>query len=165
MLAAETGGFLHFPFILLVRFGEFWIDTCFRIWMTEIKYDDAWKTHNLKLDGYDINPVLFPAATFLPANFSLHQLDLFNELPAEVVGAFDVVHVRAFCSLIRHNDPSKALQQMVKMLKPGGWLQWEESDQNSYKAIPPAEGVPTHNCQALLQILDQGGKSQNLINE
>ncbi|KAJ2996689.1 hypothetical protein NUW58_g720 [Xylaria curta] len=46
-----------------------------------------------KLDGFDINEILFPASAFLPPSVSLENLDvLAKPLPEELIGAYDVVH-------------------------------------------------------------------------
>jgi hypothetical protein len=60
---------------------------------------------NLQLQGFDINSLDFPVALLLPKSMKLSTLDvLVHPLLAELQGIFDVVHVRAFVSIIRHGD-------------------------------------------------------------
>lgn len=49
-------------------------------------------------------------------------------MPTEFLGKFDVVNLRPFMFLVKNNDPSSILAKMVRMLKPGGWIQWAEAD-------------------------------------
>lgn len=49
---------------------------------------------------------------------------------------YDVVHCRALLTNLAH--PEKALEQMVRVTKPGGWLLIEEPDFSSLGAIDPS---------------------------
>jgi len=50
---------------------------------------------------------------------------------------YDVVHIRAFSSVIKDDNPGPILRNAFKMLKPGGYLQWDELDGGSFKAVAP----------------------------
>nr|POF13360.1 n-methyltransferase tcpn [Quercus suber] len=80
------------------------------------------------LHGFDINLNQAPPAQWLPKNLKLHSWNLFEDVPQEFVGAFDIVHVRLITVLIKDNDPRKVMQNLYKLLKPGGYLQWDEVD-------------------------------------
>jgi SAM-dependent methyltransferase len=56
---------------------------------------------------------------------TLDVMDSFTtDLPDSLVGKFDVVHVRAFTAVVKNNDPAPVIANAIKMLKPGGYLQW-----------------------------------------
>ena len=84
------------------------------------------------IDGFDNSQDHFPASDWLPPNVSLGLFDAFGEIPSELVGKYDVVHIRTFAVIVRGNDPTTLLRNLVKMLKPGGWLQWDEMDLTTF---------------------------------
>lgn len=83
-------------------------------------------------------------------------------VPEELVGSFDIVHIRAFGSLIKNSDCSPVLKAVDRLLKPGGWLQWEESDTSAMIATSGGEGADgsgSRSCTALLGVLRAGGQA------
>ena len=52
----------------------------------------------------------------------MHKLDAFSPLPHELVGKYDIVHLRLFIVLVRNNDPAPLLRNLIQMLskKPCG---------------------------------------------
>ncbi|KAI1277113.1 S-adenosyl-L-methionine-dependent methyltransferase [Xylaria sp. FL0933] len=97
------------------------------IWLIDLSRELANRGISATLDGFDINDRVFPAPVFLPESITLETLDVFAKpLPRELIGAYDVVHVRAAVSLILNADTEPLLSSVLAMLKPGGWLQWEE---------------------------------------
>lgn len=45
-----------------------------------------------------------------------------------MIGKYDFVHVRLLVLVIEHGDPRSVLRNLLKMLKPGGFLQWDDLD-------------------------------------
>ena len=41
-------------------------------------------------------------------------------------GKYDIVHVRLLILVVENSDPRPIIRNLVQMLKPGGYLQWEE---------------------------------------
>ncbi|KAL2815034.1 S-adenosyl-L-methionine-dependent methyltransferase [Aspergillus cavernicola] len=82
----------------------------------------------VQIDGFDITDDQFPPSDWLPPNVSLRILDILKRVPEELKGQYDVVCIRYFGVLIRNNDPEFVLRNLVDMLKPGGYIQWVESD-------------------------------------
>ena len=128
-----------------------------------------------RLDGFDVNPVNLPASAFLPAGVALHELDVLGgSLPPEMLGSYDLVHMRAVVSLVRREDTAPLLSAARALLRPGGWLQWEESPPGglTVEAPPPPSPSPfpttataavtTEACDAILQILALGGAARGL---
>ncbi|KAL8733117.1 MAG: hypothetical protein Q9166_002309 [cf. Caloplaca sp. 2 TL-2023] len=83
----------------------------------------VWTFHGFVIAGDN-----FPAKEYLPKNvtFSLH--DVFADAPEELVGKFDVVHIRPFGLIAKSGDPTHLCANLIRMLKPGGFLQWDEVD-------------------------------------
>ncbi|KAL9117421.1 MAG: hypothetical protein Q9187_006040 [Circinaria calcarea] len=80
------------------------------------------------LDGFDVSSEQYPAMEYLPENISLQTLDAFDDLPAELIGQFDVVHIRAFAVVVKQGDPGPLLMNMIALLSmpdpldPRGWM-------------------------------------------
>lgn len=68
------------------------------------------------LHGLDINLNQAPPSEWLPKNLKLHHWNLFEEVPPELVGKFDLVHVRLITVVIKDNDPTKVAQNLYKLL-------------------------------------------------
>ncbi|GFF44508.1 hypothetical protein IFM58399_07313 [Aspergillus lentulus] len=113
---------------------------------------------NAKLHGFDISSEQYPAPGFLPPNVSLSKLDILGEIPEEYREKFDVVHARLLVQVVNQagSDPVPVIQNMMKLLKPGGYLQWEEpNDDASKRPIVKADPAnSSENAEKLLQRLD-----------
>ncbi|RDW76512.1 uncharacterized protein DSM5745_06504 [Aspergillus mulundensis] len=92
---------------------------------------------SVQIDGFDVTDDMFPPADWLPSNVSLRTLDVLKPIPAELKGVYDVVCIRYFGVQVRNNDPSGVLANLVEMLKPGGYIQWVESDIYSQRVVKP----------------------------
>ena len=69
------------------------------------------------LSGFDIANSSYPAPEWLPSNVSMHVMDAFTpNLPQHLIGAFDIVHIRAIVSAVKDNDIEPLLENLVKML-------------------------------------------------
>ncbi|KAK0287293.1 hypothetical protein LTR35_002788 [Friedmanniomyces endolithicus] len=102
--------------------------------------------------GLDITPAHFPAAGNLPANIRLHVLDAFAELPEQYIGAFDIVSIRTIYSAVIDNNVEPLLSNLLKMLKPGGYLQWAENDASTLTArAPEGTGMDAMTSVASIQ--------------
>jgi hypothetical protein len=71
---------------------------------------------HVQLHGFDVSTTLFPAQEYLPHNMQLHELDAFGDLPEDLRGKFDVVHVRAFTIVVKGGHPKGLLENMIAML-------------------------------------------------
>lgn len=70
----------------------------------------------VSLDGFDIDLGQCPPAPWLPSNVSLKKWDMFTEPPEELVGQFDIVHIRLVTLVIKDNDPRPLLANLRKLL-------------------------------------------------
>ncbi|KAI1129146.1 S-adenosyl-L-methionine-dependent methyltransferase [Nemania abortiva] len=132
------------------------------VWLTDLSRDLADKGIPASLDGFDINDLIFPTSAFLPESVSLKKLDILAKpLPQELIGVYDVIHVRAFVSVIFNENTTPLLSTVFSMLKPGGWLQWEEMKAD-FIIEPSTPGLEKSACETLAQILKVGGQSNGL---
>lgn len=78
------------------------------------------------LDGYDISAMQYPETASLASNIKLKLLDVKKPIPPELEGTYDLVHVRLLSAAMLAPDWNLVVNNLVKLLKPGGALQWEE---------------------------------------
>ena len=57
-----------------------------------------------------------PAADYLPPNVSLETMDVFGDVPENLVGRFDIVHIHTFCVVVKNGDPVLLLRHLIGML-------------------------------------------------
>ncbi|KAF4634393.1 hypothetical protein G7Y89_g3729 [Cudoniella acicularis] len=116
-------------------------------WLLELA---AQISPQIELHGFDISSDLFPAKEYHPPNLTLQHLDAFGDLPENLKGKFDIVHIRAFTIVVKGGHPGKLLDNLVAMLKPGGYLQWDEMDSASFSAHAPNQLTPKTDTERLL---------------
>ncbi|RAL08861.1 class I SAM-dependent methyltransferase, partial [Aspergillus homomorphus CBS 101889] len=92
------------------------------IWCIDLGYE----LDTAEICGYDISDALYPPQSTLPKNVKLDTLDVMSDIPDKFHGAFDVVHLRLWVCVVRDNRPDKLIQAVSTLLKPGGYVQWEE---------------------------------------
>jgi len=90
--------------------------------------DVAYECPDAEVDGYDISLDQCPRKEFMPRVRKLGTWDIFEDPPAEMQGQYDIVHVRLVVFVVKGNDPRPIIRNMMKLLKPGGYLQWDELD-------------------------------------
>lgn len=80
------------------------------------------------LEGFDISSTLFPPQETLPPNASLAVLDIKQPFPKEMHGKYDLVHARMLITAMLPEEWGPVVRNLVTLLKPGGFIQWEECD-------------------------------------
>ena len=84
----------------------------------------------------DISDAQFPPRVMCPDNVTFGTHDVFDEVPEDYVGKFDLVAVRLLTpALFKPGSKELATRNLVKMVKRGGWMQWQES------GVPPWQEV------------------------
>ncbi|KAH6646055.1 S-adenosyl-L-methionine-dependent methyltransferase [Truncatella angustata] len=92
-----------------------------------------------RLDGFDPDTSKFPDPSTLPPNIKLEYGDALAPFPKELVGSYDLVHLRLqFFSWQKDGWP-KVVENMMNLLKPGGWLLWFEGGWHGWTTIPPSK--------------------------
>lgn len=136
------------------------------VWLTELHSRLAKNNVSVQLDGFDINPVNFPDAAYLPDSVHLKRLDILADpLPTELIGVYDIVHIRAFVSVITDGNLKPILSVASKLLKPGGFLQWEESRGDKWIVECPSPQVSRAACDSIIQVLEGGARARGISND
>ena len=94
------------------------------IWALDI----AQSFPSAQVDGFDIDLQQCPPLEWLPHNVTLREWNIFSNLSPELENTYDVVHIRLLLLVIPDNNPRPLLRNVLRMLKPGGYLQWDELD-------------------------------------
>ena len=74
------------------------------------------------LYGFDNDLKQAPHQNWLPSNVTTRYWNIFEEIPADLVGRFDLVHIRLVVLVVEESDPRPIIGNLLKMLKPGGYL-------------------------------------------
>ncbi|GAP84593.1 putative methyltransferase domain-containing protein [Rosellinia necatrix] len=88
--------------------------------------------------GFDIDTSKF--ATNLPSHVQLQYGDVFGSFPSELLGKFDLVHARFLVSLLRKEDWVPVARNFMTLLRPGGWILWEDSGPFEFRVLPITPG-------------------------
>ncbi|EFR03062.1 hypothetical protein MGYG_06060 [Nannizzia gypsea CBS 118893] len=81
--------------------------------------------------AFDISADQFPEQ---PGNIQFEVQDITLPFSKEHWHRYDVVHVRLLVAALEEVDYKAAVTNLSAILKPGGFLQWEEIDEESYKS-------------------------------
>ncbi|KAI0528428.1 hypothetical protein GGR58DRAFT_320518 [Xylaria digitata] len=143
------------------------------IWLQDLAETTPFST---ELHGFDISLDQVGPKPWLQANIRMHTWNIFEEPPSQFLEYFDIVHVRLITVVVKNNDPRPILKNLTKLLKPGGYLQWDEVDTIGC-SIKTAPGVTAENLDFLFSqlkgrdtwkyhltyILDNNGYSGSLL--
>ncbi|KIX00322.1 uncharacterized protein Z518_10461 [Rhinocladiella mackenziei CBS 650.93] len=77
--------------------------------------------------GIDISPQQFPPKFTWPRNVTMETYDIFQPMPDRYIGRFDIVHVRFIMGAVYSQNKNWVLQNILKLLKPGGFIQWTDA--------------------------------------
>ncbi|KAK5115006.1 hypothetical protein LTR85_010044 [Meristemomyces frigidus] len=115
--------------------------------------------------GLDITAAHFPAAGWLPPNVHLETWDVFTSVPEAFTGTFDIVHIRTIASAIIENNVGPVLQNLLRMLKPGGYLQWDENDASTLaaRALPGEASGAAGSMQTMVALQAMFAKGQSKL--
>ncbi|RAK99398.1 uncharacterized protein BO80DRAFT_426398 [Aspergillus ibericus CBS 121593] len=113
------------------------------LWLTELAQTlpaDA----DVALDGLDLDLSKAPPRPWLPANVHLHQADILAPLPDPLVGQYEVVHLRLLILVVENSDPTPIIRYAHRMLKPGGYIQWDDLNypDTHVRRIDPTHATP-----------------------
>ncbi|KAI0390636.1 S-adenosyl-L-methionine-dependent methyltransferase [Xylariaceae sp. FL0594] len=104
------------------------------IWLKELAKTLPAKA---ELVGLDYDTTKFPAADKLPSNVKLGYGNAFEPFPEELRGSFDVVHLRLFVFAVKRGQSLPLLENLITLLRPGGWLVWVDVNPLIMNAEPP----------------------------
>ncbi|KAI1821897.1 hypothetical protein F4861DRAFT_428184 [Xylaria intraflava] len=115
------------------------------IWMFDLLNSQEVNGLDIQYRGFDISGRLYPHDAWLPKGVSLSLSNLFEEPPQAFHGQFDLVHIRLVIALVSDANPKKIIQHIKTLLKPGGYIQWDELDPINHHDIMttgPEDQVP-----------------------
>lgn len=69
-----------------------------------------------QLDGFDNNLSQCPPKEWLPDNVNMYDFDVFSDLSRDLIGKYDIVHVRLLLLIVQNNDPMPLLKKFIQML-------------------------------------------------
>ena len=93
------------------------------------------------LAGFDISADIFPPADKRPGNLTLEIHNAIEPFPEEYLGTFDVVHARLLTYGVKKGEWQIIARNIFALLKPGGWVMFEETGYPSWVTIPPSNAV------------------------
>ena len=121
------------------------------IWLEDVRQTHFSKptTHTPLLVGFDVNAHAFDP-TLAPA-VKLIEHDCTQEFPSEYIGKFDLVNMRGLAYAVPKDGFSRLISNAFKLLRPGGYVQWLETETRLFKQYPPTadftEAIDTINAE------------------
>lgn len=94
-----------------------------------------------ELFGLDFDTSKFPEAETLPSNVRLELANAYEPFPDEYRNRFDVVHLRHFILATKKGQCVALVQNLLSLLRPGGWLVWVEATAALMTTEPPSDAV------------------------
>ncbi|KAI3322690.1 S-adenosyl-L-methionine-dependent methyltransferase [Xylariaceae sp. AK1471] len=94
-----------------------------------------------ELVGLDYDPPKFPEPEELPSNVKLSFTNVFEPFSEELQNRFDVVHLRFFVYAMKKGQGVPLVQNLLSLLRPGGWLVWVDLSPSMFTVEPPDQAV------------------------
>lgn len=110
-----------------------------RIWLSDVARELPPGT---QLHGFDISLEQLSPRPLHDPNQTFHQWDFLTPPPPELRGTFDVVHMRLVAVVVKDMQPGRILANVAQLLKPGGYLQWEEHYTADARVLHGRERAP-----------------------
>lgn len=105
------------------------------------------------IEASDISLAQVPNQHWWPENATFAVLDAFQDpVPASQLARYDVLCLRHFVSL-QPGDPRPLIARLLAMLKPGGYLHWQEWDLTTATVFAP-DGISTPKMQVLIDYIN-----------
>ncbi|KAI0197572.1 S-adenosyl-L-methionine-dependent methyltransferase [Astrocystis sublimbata] len=90
-----------------------------------------------QLDGLDVSFDAAPPTSLIAPNVTFRRWDIKSPVPEEMAGKYDLVHVRHFSFVLQDGEMDGVYANLLKLLKPGGYLQWTEPDVATFRVEKP----------------------------
>ena len=121
--------------------------------------DLARELPSARLDGFDIKLDQAPPSEWLPPNIHLRTWNVFDDVPEDMLGVYDVVHVRLLVLVVENSDPRPIVRNLSRMLKPGGYLQWDDLNYPETHIRAVDEHLPTPALEELRETIYSQGRN------
>ena len=100
--------------------------------------------------GLDISSAQFPESH--STNISFAVLNILESVPERFRATFDLVHIRLIFLGLKREDWAVAAQNLLQLLKPGGFVQWEEGDLDIAQVLQSQPSAPTSASKKLADL-------------
>jgi hypothetical protein len=81
-----------------------------RVWAVDLSS----KLPSATFDAFDVTTNLIPRE--LPSNVHFKHLDVFEPVPEEFTGKYDIVHIRFFAPVVSNTGPDPVVKTALQML-------------------------------------------------
>ncbi|KAI9367299.1 hypothetical protein BJX61DRAFT_317454 [Aspergillus egyptiacus] len=123
------------------------------------KEDPTTNADKTAYHGFDISPALFPKHQPANLTFSLH--DFYKPFPQDYIGKYDFVHIRhlSVAIPIKGSGLATAINNITSLLKPCGYIQWEEYNYAPQIAALPPQTAMTATWKVIFKWVEDNGYS------
>ncbi|PYH71899.1 class I SAM-dependent methyltransferase [Aspergillus vadensis CBS 113365] len=133
------------------------------IWLCDLMRDPAMTPYTLQLDGLDVDLKNAPVLEWVAPSISLRQWNIFDEVPDDLRGKYDVVHLRLLVLVVQESNPLPIIDKVFQLLKPGGYIQWDDLNYpDTIVAKPPTahqSNQASPACDAFVQFAQSNGRN------
>lgn len=105
------------------------------IWLTDLSSQLSPTT---RLDGLDVSFQAVPPVEWLPSNVGLRYFNIKEPVPEDLVGKYDVVHIRHLSLVLRDDEISNAVGNVAQMLSRA---RYHPPTLRDYSCSPSAEAL------------------------
>ncbi|KAI1075742.1 S-adenosyl-L-methionine-dependent methyltransferase [Whalleya microplaca] len=128
------------------------------IWLRDV---GARLPKSVQLEGLDISFKAAPPPEWLSSNVRLRYWNIREPVPDELLGAYDIVHIRNFSFVLKDDEIDSVLGRLIQITKLGGYLQWAEPDVASFRV---GKRSPDTNADYLRKLYDLTQSLEGLAN-
>lgn len=114
-----------------------------------------------QLTGFDVKSSSFPQPQTWPSNVSFKTQDMLHPFPASEIETYDIVAVRFISSATTRAEWARAIENLLTLLKPGGWLQWIDSC--NFALYNSVAGTSRAACQEIYDGLQPFRSKEDLV--
>lgn len=160
LIITKTLGFLIHPNIPLIsptlKIAD--IGTGTGIWLLDVAKS---LPPTCQFTGFDVTSSAWPPSQTLPSNVSFKIQDMALPFPASEIGTYDLVAVRFVSGATTRTEWARSIENLITLLKPGGWLQWIESCNFAlYNSVPGTSRVA---CQEIYDGLEPFRSKEDVV--
>ncbi|OJI89961.1 hypothetical protein ASPTUDRAFT_185839 [Aspergillus tubingensis CBS 134.48] len=133
------------------------------IWLCDLMRDPAMTPYTLQLDGLDVDLKNAPVPEWVTPSISLRQWNIFDEVPEDLRGKYDVVHPRLLVLVVQESNPLPIIDKVFQLLKPGGYIQWDDLNYPDTIVTKPPTAHQSNQaspaCDAFVQFAQSNGRN------
>ncbi|KAK5999354.1 hypothetical protein QM012_005572 [Aureobasidium pullulans] len=126
------------------------------VWIEDLATEMSVNGRAARYEGLDISSSQFPQSSQNGVVFS--TFNLLEPAPKHMHATFDVIHLRLLILGLPRNTWKSACENILSLLKPGGWVQWEEADFARTKVVQNMPGVSINAARQLQEQITQDGR-------